>query len=355
MPAVNPLLERSDYVRELRPLLPETAFEPARSRVLLVPLYYGILAVSILAIWRGWVPRFVAPVLSIVIGCVFACLTFVAHEALHGGIVRGKLAKSIVGWLGFLPFAVSPRLWVAWHGRVHHATANFVDDPDTYPDLAGYRASAVMRFVVDQFSLGGRRLRGTLSLFFGFTGQSTQQIAGARRRKLLTGSDLALAYVEYALGIAVWVTLAILIGFVPFLFAYVLPILVGNAIIMAFILTNHGLSPRVDVNDPLVNSLSVTTTRFIDFVTLNFGLHVEHHVFPAMSSRHSPLVRDAILSRWPERYQSMPIGAALVALHRTSRVYQDGDPATLVNPRTGEEFPTLVPRATATLPERSAA
>ena len=49
-----------------------------------------------------------------------------------------------------------------------------------------------------------------------------------------------------------WATVAAFVGFVPFLFVFVLPLLVGNTIVMAFILTNHSLSPRVAINDPLV-------------------------------------------------------------------------------------------------------
>ena len=78
---------------------------------------------------------------------------------------------------------------------------------------------------------------------------------------------------------------------------------------MSFILTNHSLSPRVEINDPLVSGLSVTTPRWIEWITLRFGYHVEHHLFPAMSSRHARKVRDLVDARWPERYQSMPLVA----------------------------------------------
>jgi fatty acid desaturase len=111
---------------------------------------------------------------------------------------------------------------------------------------------------------------------------------------------------------------------------------------MSFILTNHSLSPRLTADDPLLSSLSVTTSRAVQWFTLGFGFHVEHHLFPAMSSRHTPAVRDLLRERWPARYQSMPLRAALSALHRTARVYKT--PTTLFDPRTGAEFSTLLPR-----------
>jgi fatty acid desaturase len=113
---------------------------------------------------------------------------------------------------------------------------------------------------------------------------------------------------------------------------------------MAFIITNHSLSARVELDDPLVSSLSVTTPRVIEWLSLGFGYHVEHHLFPAMSTRHAPAVRDQLVARWPERYQSLPLTTALCRLHHTARVYKQH--ATLFDPMTEREYPALVPRAT---------
>lgn len=336
------LVTQGAYVHALRPELPPHAFEPNRARLAWVPAHLTVVALSTVAIAAGWVPWPLVPLLSLAIGASFAGLTFIAHEAVHGGIVRGRTARHVVGWIGFLPFTLSPRLWAAWHDRVHHANANLPDDPDMYPTLAEYRASSRVRFVVDSFSLGGRRKRGLLSLVFGFTVQSAHQLVIARKRGFLATRGFRLALGETLAGVAVWGTIAVLVGLVPFLFVFVLPLVVANMIVMAFILTNHSLSPRVAINDPLVSGLSVTAPRWVEWLTLQFGYHVEHHLFPAMSSRYAPLVRARLRERWPRRYQSMPLPRALAALYRTSRVYKDD--VTLVDPRTGQEYATLMPR-----------
>jgi fatty acid desaturase len=337
------LVPQSSYIRTLRAELPREVFEPAHSRLWLVPLYAAIATVAIVAIGRGWVPWFVVPLLSVAIGIAFACLTFVAHEAGHGGIVRGHLARRVVGFIGFLPFMLSPRLWAGWHDRIHHANANVGVDPDMYPTIEEYRASKRVRFFVDAFSLGGRRWRGALSLLLGFTVQSMHQLIAARSSGFLKTRAFRLAIGETLAGVAVWTTVAVLIGGVAFVFAYVVPLLIANVIVMSFILTNHGLSPRVEINDPLVSGLSVTSPRWVEWMTLQFGYHVEHHLFPAMSSRHAREVRALLREKWPTRYQSMPHGKALRALHRTARIYKDG--VTLIDPLTGHEFATLAPHA----------
>ena len=335
-------MPQSTYVRELRPELPAEVFEPATSRLALVPWHLTIVAIATVAITSGRVPWLALPLLSLVIGLSFATLTFVAHEAVHGGIVRGRTLRHVVGWIGFLPFTLSPRLWAAWHDRVHHANANTAEDPDRYPALAEYEASHRVRLFTDAFSLCGRRWRGALSLVLGFSVQSAHQLVAARRLGYLKSTAFAFAIAETLAGMTVWAIIAAAVGFVAFLFVFVIPLLVANAIVMAFILTNHSLSPRVEINDPLVSGLSVTAPRWVEWITLQFGYHVEHHLFPAMSSRHARRVRGLLRERWPQRYQSMPIAKALRELYRSARVYKDA--VTLVDPRTGREYATLRPR-----------
>jgi fatty acid desaturase len=89
------------------------------------------------------------------------------------------------------------------------------------------------------------------------------------------------------------------------------------------------------------NSLSVSVSHAVDWLTLRFGFHVEHHLFPTMASRHFPALRDLVRAHWPERYQSLPFVEALARLHRTVRLYKDD--TTLIAHRTGREWPTLLP------------
>ncbi|HUQ07351.1 MAG TPA: fatty acid desaturase [Kofleriaceae bacterium] len=330
----------SSYVRALRPLLEPDVFAPARSRLLWLPAHVALIAVGIVAVARGWLPWMAVPAVSLGLGVCFAGITFLAHETMHGGVVRGRATRRVVGWLGFLPFVVSPTLWMLWHNREHHGHTNEQGvDPDMYPALPAYQSSRLVRVITDRFALGARRWTGVLSLIFGFTGQSSQMLVYARRRLGMPARDHRVALAETALGIAVWATIAWLVGPLAFLFVYVLPLVVANWIVMAFILTNHGLSPGTAENDPLANSLSVTVPRVAEWLSLGFGYHVEHHLFPAMSTRHGPRVRALLLEKWPERYQSMPMGEALLRLHRTARIYRDD--VTLCDPKSGAVFSTL--------------
>lgn len=332
----------ASYAREIKPLLPSGVFSPARSRLLWLPVHLGVIALSMYGIaarWGGWA---VVPLLSLGIGMSFAGITFLAHEAMHGAVVRGRGLRRVVSWIGFAPFVLSPRLWNAWHNRVHHGHANHPErDPDAYPTLATYKRSRAVRVAMD-LAPGNNRWTGLLlPFFFGFSIHSAHVLICARRWGYLTKAEHRSALLETVLGIGLWSALAVNVGPVSFLFMYLLPLLVANAVVMGFILTNHSLSPMTQKNDPLLNSLSVTLPPALEWLTLRFGYHVEHHVFPSMSSRHAPAVRALLRERWPERYQSMSLPRALLRLHQTARVYKD--PYTFVDPRTGRECRTLAP------------
>src|SRR5262245_58142832 len=110
----------SFYVRELKPHLPNAVFAPQRNRLVWLLAYFSVTALGIAAVAFGWGTAWAAPLWSLVIGAGFSGLAFVGHEMLHGAVVRNLTLRHWLGFICFLPFSLSPRLWVAWHNRVHH-------------------------------------------------------------------------------------------------------------------------------------------------------------------------------------------------------------------------------------------
>jgi fatty acid desaturase len=329
--------------RAVRLGLTDDIFTPATSRLLWLPVHLLIIAAgiafSVSFLEQGGSALALLPV-SLVLGMSFAGLAFVAHETLHGALTRNRALRRVVGFVGFLPFWVSPRLWIAWHNRVHHGNTNIDGkDPDAYPSLAEYKTNRAARLAVQIGAPRSRKLRGIITLILGFTLQSAQVLAFAKQRGYLSPRHYVLALLETTLGITLWVSLGVLVGAEVFLFVYVLPLMVGNAIVMAHIITNHSLSPLCDENDALETSLTVTVPRWFEFYSLGFGYHVEHHLYPGMSNRYAPLVRDKLRQVAADRYQEMPLTRALYQMWITPRVYEDD--FTLLDPETGQRVPTL--------------
>ncbi len=336
MDAASPI----DYAREIRAALPVDVFAPVRSRLAWLPLHATIVVGATVAVASGVGGWWLAALLVPVIGLSFAGLSMLGHELLHGAVIRGARAIQVLGWICFAPFVLSPRLWIGWHNKVHHGhTMQGGVDPDAYPTLEAYRGNTVLRVVTRVFSFGRNSPLRVVSLVLGFTVQSLHMLVAAQTSAGLSAARHRLAIAQTLLGVALWTAVAFAVGPLAFLFVYVLPLLVANSIVMAYIFTNHGLSSLTEHNDPLLNSLSVTTPRWYGFLTLDFGLHVEHHVIPSISGRHAWRVREVLQARWPDRYQSMPLGRALRQLLRTARVYRT--PTTLHDPWSGREWPTL--------------
>jgi hypothetical protein len=54
-----------------------------------------------------------------------------------------------------------------------------------------------------------------------------------------------------------------------------------------------------DGPDSLSTTMSVSTFRVVDWLLFNFSHHVEHHLFPSMSPRYYPLVRQSLAAENP--------------------------------------------------------
>jgi fatty acid desaturase len=329
---VRPL---SHYAREIRSQLPDHAFETVPTRLVWLAFHVSLIVAGTWAIATHFGP---AIVWSLAIGHSFAGCAFVGHETMHGAVVRNPRLRLFVGWICFLPFTLSPRLWVAWHNRTHHGhTGEIGVDPDAYPTIEQFQQSKLTRFADHLSFARDRPLGHFMTLALGFTGQSVQMM-WRWGRQTIPRREYRWMVVETLLSIAVWTALGVALGG-RFVFAFVIPLAIGNAVVMAYILTNHSLSPLTATNDPLFNTLTVTVPRLVAWVHLDFGLHVEHHLFPAMSSKHAPLVRDQLVKRWPALYQSLPLFTALRMLWSTPRVYASD--TVLKDPRTGFEAKTL--------------
>src|SRR5262249_59809308 len=109
----------SFYAHAVRGDLPARAFALEPRRLGWLVLYAGVAAGGIAAIAAG-IPWPLALLASVVIAHSFAGMAFVAHETLHGSVVKDMRLRKLAGGVGFGPVAISPTLWIAWHNRVHH-------------------------------------------------------------------------------------------------------------------------------------------------------------------------------------------------------------------------------------------
>lgn len=341
--ASDELKSLGEYNREVSKELPKAMFkkEPMRLKyaVLFTSLIVGIFyAVTTLELtWYFKLP------LAIFMGVLLGGNTFLAHELLHGAILKSKKWQNFIGFFGFAPFLISPTYWRFWHNNLHHGNTQLLyKDPDAFPTRMVWKKSKYMRFVFP-LSPGSGYIRSYFYFFYWFSFQAFLNQSYMRfGNKMWAKMDHKKVTLEFA---ATLVVMLCYVGFVAstgienWLWLVIIPFFTMNYTVMSYISTNHNVSPYTKINDPLVNSLTVTNNPIMEFFNLNFGYHTEHHLFPAMPASRTKKVSKKLQEMYPDRYQIMPKWKAMKMLYSTPRIYKNRD--VLVHPETGKEYATL--------------
>jgi len=331
----------SRYARELRSDLPPQLFDRRPSRLLWLPAHLAVIAAASTALLATEVHWGWRILLSATIGHSYGCLMFLAHEILHGTVVKNRHLQNWLSGLCMLPYCIGPAHWKAWHNQAHHGhTTVSGTDPDSFGNVTMFMNNRVARFTLT-FAPGSGYWRSWLFLGFWFSFHAVVTLfvhsaqydywAPARRRR-----EIGLFFLMAGF----WAGVLALAGPWNFLFLYPLPMVVANILQMSYIATNHLLCDETsDVNDPLANSLSVSVPGWLGWLHLNFGNHIEHHIFPYMNPQNSPAVRAAIENRYGGRYRALPILKAIQLLYRTPPVHLSQKE--LVDLNRGDVYSTL--------------
>jgi fatty acid desaturase len=137
-----------------------------------------------------------------------------------------------------------------------------------------------------------------------------------------------------------WCALGWILGPRGALYALIFPFAIGNITLMIYIATNHWLQPASqDTDNPFVNTASVETHPVMDLLHLNFSYHQEHHIFPAMSPKFAPLLRENLRALNPEASIAYPHLHALRTLYGRPALYTE-DGRTLVGTEGSPSLPT---------------
>ncbi|MFE8072398.1 fatty acid desaturase [Marinobacteraceae bacterium S3BR75-40.1] len=325
----------------IRQDLPKDTFQTQPWRALwYLPLSAAIVG-GIVAILTLGLPWWANTLIGLAVGHCIVAQAFLAHEVLHGALGLPRGVQTFLGWLGFGPMVVPPEFWRRWHNVAHHGNTNQGDkDPDSFGTMKRYRHKpALKRFL--KLAPGSGTWYSYLFLTYSFTFHAQLVLwLQARRRPELRGFNRHRAMAQsiaLALG---WIALAVVSGPLA-IFTVVIPFMLANTISQSYILTNHFLRPQTERNNPVDNSMSVRTWRWLDPLHFRFSHHVEHHLFPRMSSNKAPRVRQWLETTMPECYVAPTHWQALRYLYGTPRVYLT--PTVLVDPDNMERQVDLAP------------
>lgn len=263
--------------------------------------------------------------LSILVGAA----VFLAHEALHGSITKNLYLQNFAGYIGFSPFLISPQLWRFWHNKAHHGHTNQGNfDPDSFGTLERCQRVRSTRLVT-KLAPGSGHWLSYFFLFYWFTfhGQIVLWLQ-SKYAYAFRGFNRSRAIVESILMLLGWLGLSYILGLYNALFIILIPMILGNFTIMSYIATNHFLMPQSD--HPLLNSMGITSPKWIDALHFNFSHHIEHHMFPGMNWSQTPALRRWLKHHYGEYYMAPTHAKALYWLYKTPRIYKT--PEVLVDP-----------------------
>jgi len=304
-------LRSAEYVRHLKPLLPDEAFLPCPRKLLRQSIHFLLLLGSYITI------RFSGNSLlwflcSLIIGHSLACLGFFAHELSHNTIFKSpriRYALEIVCWGLHL---ISPTVWRRVHNHTHHIYANTLHDPDRQflvseacPTTSRYsrmfypsNESSRLNFCVF-FHFVPYIFRNTVAVFY--PNETRPALVPAKpvytRRERITVLTELIAIIALQ-----WAIFRCAGDFERFVFASPIAVLITSSIVMSYIFTNHFLNPLSETNDPLANTTSIVVHRIFDRLHLNFSYHTEHHLFPGMNSDYYPKVSQLLTNHYGDRY-----------------------------------------------------
>lgn len=305
--------------------------------------YVGCLAISLCAFYVIAVLNPVWPVklvCGVLMGLCHGTLGFIAHEVSHGSVVKGRRAQYWLTYFATIPLFIAPTYWKYSHDRTHHGkTQKLIEDPDAFPTLRIFKSSRFMRFMYP-FTPGSGYKRSWLYFFFWFQFHNVvAQVYMRYRNRVFDAMDHTRVTIELIGQVLIVSAFLAFAGPSNWVWVALIPLALQNYLLMSYIATNHNLSPLTPENDPLVNSLTVTNHPVLEFLNLNFGYHVEHHIYPTVNGKHIKAVYHALKKEFPQEFKTMPKGEAMRALYKTARIYKTS--TQLVNPVTGATYPTI--------------
>jgi fatty acid desaturase len=334
------LITQAQYVKKLRPLLPSRAFLPDYNSIVICFINMMILILGWgiaehLDRWNWYFLWLYLP-LSLIMGNSVIVLLFSTHNLMHSKTIENPLLRWAISLLGLTMLWMPPTLWKAVHNREHHNKTNALQDPDrNYLDRQSkswgkwiqnlFVPSDEVNLLFLAIGMGHawgvhtfRHLTSVLLFNNSLTDYTPAAFTVNSRERRAIAIEL-LAVIGIHIGILSY------LDFHPvkLILSYFIPIWIGHGGAMFYIYTNHMLCRMTDINDPLINSISLRVPKIFDLLHLNFSYHTEHHIFPGMNSNYYPLVQELLKAEYPERYNLLDARKAWQLLLQTPRHYKD--------------------------------
>jgi fatty acid desaturase len=218
------------------------------------------------------------PVQGILLIFLFTAL----HEAVHGTAFQSpwlcRLAAAISGFLVFIP-----PLWFRCFHFAHHRHTH---DPDNDPELMSPKPETPWQYMR---YLSGMPLWRSMARTIGSNalnlGDEPYVPPKAKPRVRLEARLTLFAYLSLS-------ALSIASSSAALLWAWIVPALIGQPFLRAYLLAEHARCPHVA--NMLENTRTTFTTALVRAIAWNMPYHAEHHAYPTVPFHQLPHFHDIV-------------------------------------------------------------
>lgn len=216
------------------------------------------------------------PLLLPVQGVLIVFLFTALHEAIHGTAFRspwlGRLVATVSGFLVFIP--------AVWFRYFHFAHHRHTHDPDNDPELMSPKPETFGQYVLylSGIPLWRSMAKTIVSNALGVADQPYVPEKGKPKVRLEARLTLAAYLVLAAASLALPST--------ALLWAWIVPIALGQPFLRAYLLAEHARCPHVA--NMLENTRTTFTTALVRAIAWNMPYHAEHHAYPAVPFHKLP-------------------------------------------------------------------
>ncbi len=210
------------------------------------------------------------PLLMLPQGILIVFLFTLLHESVHRTPFRTQWLNDTVARV--CSFAIIlPTDWFRYFHFAHH---RFTQDPDNDPELAFPKPETLREYFV--------HLSG-IPVWWGHIKTLAINASGHCNDPFVPTKGHGKIRIEaqaMIAGYAVIIGLSIYFQTAVFIYAWVLPALLGQPFLRLYLLAEHGRCPFVA--NMLENSRTTTTTWLVRKLAWNMPYHAEHHAYPGV-------------------------------------------------------------------------
>ena len=232
-----------------------------------------LVAVILLSSFGNWIMQ---GLIIIVLGGLLTFLFAALHETIHKTAFKSPRLNAVIGWISGLVLVLPPKYFQAFH-LAHH---RYTQIPGKDPELDSEKPKTTGQYLRNLSGMDYWIGQGKALVLFAMGNHHTHFVSDAKQTGIVREARIFLVIYLLLLSIS-------LIGESAALWKYwVLPMLIGQPFLRAFLLAEHALCPLVP--DMLQNTRTTLTNKLMRRVCWNMSFHAEHHAYPAIPFHQLP-------------------------------------------------------------------